>query len=474
MSKQYFVYLQSSNGTFVNSELVKLASKILEKGDIIGIGCDLATVDEKIKCFAYKLIDMESADEVIDLVDDDNDDDNNADGSDSSISIENKNKPELEVINIDVEQPIEKTMTDNNENSTSLANNNEDEETFYSQQYLFEIKQEVATGTDDSIVDLCDDEDYNDSENDKNWAMRLSQDQDKLEKIKVKLKNIPKKASKMIDSLPEIKMTRRKNDMVIASSSTSMIQKNNDIPKEMVAKLRKRRLSEIATVQIDEPPQISTNKVATKPKVKVNEPRGTFLQQPIEIKKRRLSKAEADRERIESRRVSVGDETIFKAPPTSDTNESQQPKHQKSFEKELIEVKDFLVSKKKKRIAHVKKYESSHRRFSTNVRKEHRSTAKSVHFKPESELIDVKYFEKDPAEDVEFIINTAPRVAPANYCDNPDFQADPLHRIISDVTLWNPNWLKLRDKLPPIVGEDIVLSPLLTKYSSYEVFQKYE
>lgn len=505
----HFSFFQSSNGTFVNEVLVKQDQKQLKKNDLIGIGCKLGIADQKINYFVYKLL-QETADEVVCLTDDDNDADkkgeNEAEASTSNLTMAQRGNfihPKVaDRFKMGASSRKDPVEAKENIGELTAADNEIEEEILYSQQYLSDVKREVASGTedqsfhdddaiqviDDEIVDLCYDDDDNDSlsESDQAWVRRLSQNQDKLERIKSKIAQYESKTAKVIDSLPMPNSKKRKNE----DNATRSL--GSGLSRESLSRIRKRRLSEIF------PPKenlaaasASKEKTTTKPKVKLAQSRGSFLQEPIDIKKRRLSKADADRERIESRRKSVGDAIDTSASSTSRLVKSGVPLHasiQNSLAKELREV-DFCVSSKqqKQRSSLVKANEDSSSKrpaiqSSSPGAADHfvapqnpdkkRKAAKRVRFKPDSELVQMRYFKRDLEEDDQVLVVVSTKPVPKTQRRSSNFQADPLHNIISEVTLWNPDWLSKGEKNPPLIDENAVLTPLLSQYSSYQVFQK--
>lgn len=443
------------------------------------------------------------------------------------------------------------------------------EQNQWSQQVVLNIKEEaqlfvISDDDDDGSKENYDnkmelpndnnnDQDENDNENDydddtSRWLSRLSQDQDKVqEKSAGKLQQ---KRAKIIDSMPMKRRRsicgkastntdppKRRKSVSISSSasvkSSPLVErrksvssarpkmtikldgfinsKRHEIAKKDLAECRKARLLEIA--QNEQIAKLgkgthSKERVATKPKVKMSESRGAFLQEPIAIEKKRLkSKSEVDENRKQYQMIGVP--STSKGPSKSDELgpayvdhfdpfavglRKSLSEHPKTIDDALAEIDKQYAAVPKKRTARVKSSYTS----TTNDAEPKKKNASGVHtvsilkkvcngkeakglnviFRDEvvnnksghsNELVDLFEFEAGENECDEIIVNVPP-------CDQnvprSEFQSDPLHRIISEVTSWDVDWLSKKNKVPPITGVDYVITPLLSKYPSFEVFQK--
>lgn len=460
---------------------------------------------------------------------------------------------------------------DENESIVDLAETDDDndiEQNQWSQQVVLNMKQEaqhfiISDDEDDGIVENCSPIMDNDNDTDQGgnesdydddsskWLSKLSQDQDKV-KEKSAHKNQEKRA-KMIDSMP---MKRRQSISGRASSSASTPKRRKSISssssasgnssplaerrkslssarsrismkldgfikpnrheadKKDLAECRKARLLEIAqNQQIAKLLEASNAKerVATKPKVKMAESRGAFLQEPMAKEKKRLkSKSEVDENRKQHQ--IIGMPSTSKGPPKDndiyvDRNDPfavglrksvHEREQRKNLDQVLAAIDEQCISVPKKRTSRVMSRHAS----ATNVAQPKKKATKdvlpvsilkkapngnrtnkmSVHFRDEDvdeksgqykELVDLFEFEAKENEDdvilvsVPTAVRSVPRIVPRS-----DFQSDPLHKIISEVTTWNVEWLLKNNKMPPITGADYVITPLLNKYPSFEVFQK--
>lgn len=441
---------------------------------------------------------------------------------------------------------------------------NDIEQNQWSQQVVLNMKQEaqhfvISDDDDDGIVENCPpimdndtDQGGNESENDDDddtskWLSKLSQDQDKV-KEKSAYKNQEKRA-KLIDSMPMKRRqsisgrastsanTPKRRKSISSSSSASgsssplaerrkslssarsrisikldgFIKPNRHEPnKKDLAECRKARLLEIAqNQQIAKLMEASHAKerIATKPKVKIAESRGAFLQEPIAKEKKRLkSKSEVDENRKQHQ--IIGMPSTSKGPPKDNEiyvdhidpfavglrKSVHEREHRKTLDQVLAAIDEQCISVPKKRTARVMSRHAS----ATNAAQPKKKVAKDalpvsilkkalngnrtnkmkVHFRDEDmdeksgqykELVDLFEFEAEENEDDVILVSVpgAARSVPRS-----DFQSDPLHKIISEVTTWNVEWLLKKNKMPPITGVDYVITPLLNKYPSFEVFQK--
>lgn len=427
------------------------------------------------------------------------------------------------------------------------ANDIDDEQYQWSQQVVLNIKEEaqqciVISDDEDATSKEGNDEEHSDDKQDENdneidneddlltsrWLSILSQDQDKVhDKPSMKKEQ---KMAKMIDSLPK-PMKRRQSVSSRTSANASLPKRRKSISasstassttpspvavrrksvsaappiaikldgfitpsrhmagKRDLVENRKARLSEIAYNQhlakLAEGGQ-SKERIATKPKVKISESRGTFLQAPIVAERKRLkSKSEVDEVRKQHQLVGVA--STSRGPPTP--NEPGSVDHldpfvvrgkpvqdkPKTIDEAFAEVDKQYMSKK--RISRVKSTIERAPIPGPMLKQPgggNQTRKRKVFFRDEvtdqisgktKELEDVLEFEAEIGEDAEILVNVTngPRSR---------FQTDPLHGIISDVTLWNVDWLINKCKLPPIMGNDYVITPLLSKYPSFEVFQK--
>lgn len=434
---------------------------------------------------------------------------------------------------------------------------NDIEQNQYSQQMVLNIKEEAqhfVISDDDDDGDDCSKENYenaiqistvtdndNDNEPDENdddadpatskWLLKLSQDQDK-HREKTSDKNHQKRA-KMIDSMPmkrrqsvssRVVPPKRRKSLSTSSSASGSLSplverrksvtsarsrmsikldgfikpKRHEADKKDLAECRKLRLSEIAHNQLMAKLKDDANskeRVTTKPKVKISESRGAFLQEPITNEKKRLkSKSEVDENRKQHQLIGV--------PSTSKGLSKNYEVHgvyahdPEPSNGILVEIDDQYNSMPKKRTARVK---STYTPITNNA-ESNKSVAKdvnariaypvsilkkscdgndekrlrliarhiksSVRFKDVDELFE---FEAGENEDDDILVNVPSCVQSES---RNKFQSDPLHKIISEVTSWDVDWLLKKKKMPPITDADHVITPLLNKYPSFEEFQK--
>lgn len=108
---------------------------------------------------------------------------------------------------------------------------------------------------------------------------------------------------------------------------------------------------------------------------------------------------------------------------------------------------------------------------------------KTVTFKGDKELVEVRYFERMAKEDETFLVNTTTNRSNETPSPSRDsfafaarrqsnFQNNPLHQIITDITTWDVKWLLQNQKSPPINGVDHVVTPLKYSYSSFEEYER--
>lgn len=186
---------------------------------------------------------------------------------------------------------------ENGLSSDAMPENDVDEELHFSQQVIFNIKQEAdqsfeydsgerrVVNTDPIII--SDDDDEPDAKDNK-WSASLSQNQDKIIE-KLKAKEIKRKSLKIIDPIPQTQKKSRCVSETVPSTSklrhsietgklSSSSRTQNGIP------IRRKSLSEDSTSKLFEmapKPSCSSKpeaaKTCTRPKVKESKSRGDFL-----------------------------------------------------------------------------------------------------------------------------------------------------------------------------------------------------
>lgn len=589
--------------------------------DLIGIGC---TVDSSrnrdvevggrirsYKCFVYKLKNCDApqiTEDIISLSDDEENDIQPGQNNEDESIVQNGQSRENAVTNgddynfMDLLDSGDEMLVHCASNGVSAgqygaaagqsgscavvnededADDNDIEQTQWSQQVLLNIKEDaqqsfvISDDDDDGSnenyghateypTDDKNDQEENDNEIDcetSKWISKLSQDQDKVQEKSAE--KYHQKQAKMIDSMP---MKRRQSVSSRASTPAVLPKRRKSVctspsapmkssplaerrksvssarpkisikldgfihrhepSKKDLAECRKAKLSEIA--QNQQLAKLAENanskeRIATKPKVKIFESRGTFLQEPITTEKKRLkSKSEVDENRKQhqligvastsrgpARRIELDKGYVDHFDPFAVALRNSAPEPPKTLDGAFAEIDKHYVATPKKRISRVKSIHNSTRNEAepkdnvylfiyfiyfiftgdangnathppSILKKTKDGNEKrelKVVFRDEivdersgelNELKDVFEFEVGDNENDVILVN----VPCAESVSRSVFQTDPLHRIISEVTSWNVDWLLKKNKLPPITDADHVITPLLSKYPSFEVFQK--
>lgn len=172
----------------------------------------------------------------------------------------------------------------------------------------------------------------------------------------------------------------------------------------------------------------------------------------------------------------------------------------KSFEEVVSTVGEHLIQRtaQKRRMSRLNSVKDIRNNASKQVKsilKGKSSKVKKamrVQFRSNEELVEKFFFEVLEKESQEILINpnkddkieteddsvqitpkkseSATRRA-AN--SNPtNFQSNPLHKIITEITEWDTDWLLDVQNSPPINGVDFVLMPMLEKYETFEGYQR--
>lgn len=585
--------LQSSNGTYVNTDHIKKQTAQLKMNDLIGIGCtvdspsnrevEVGTEMRIYRCYVYKLVNCSKKkvqEEIISLLsDDDENDQQPPNGIVATSSAKNEDEPDRRVTTNGNDYDVMCLLESGDEmlidcvaagpstvngSATFIDLDEHDdgiEQIQWSQQIALNVKQEAqqcvisddddedgSKGNHEDVMKSPNDNDQEENDNENNldddtltskWLSRLSQDQDKV-KEKTAVKTLQKRA-KMIDSMPFKKRRqsvsdrastfiadpppiakRRKSVSALSSefgnakpltsrrksvsSARPMIKldgfikpKRHEADKKDLAECRKAKLLEIAQNQqmakLRDAAHVSAQRVSTKPKVKLSESRGAFLQEPLENEKKRLiSKSEVDEHRKQHQLIGL--------PSTSKGHDANStyvdhfdpfavglrktaPENPKRIDDVFAEIDKQYIPVPKKRTARAKstyvpasdrgKYPASILKTTANG---NRAKQLRVVFRDEvldgksaqaKELVDLREFEAQENEDVEILVND---IRSAANSKRSEFENNPLHKIINEVTSWDVDWLLKKKRLPPITDADHVITPMLSSYASYEVFQE--
>lgn len=286
--------------------------------------------------------------------------------------------------------------------------------------------------------------------------------------------------------------------------------KRHETDKKDLAECRKAKLSEIAQNQQIARQMENTHskeRVVTKPKVKNSESRGAFLVQvpPVKERKRLKSKSEVDENRKQHQLIGVastsrgppkntdaGDSYIDHLDPFAvEARRKSISEQAKTIADAFAEIDQHYIAAPKKRVARVKSIYAAGVEPNRNDRKAVnglklvsilkksdgaiKGREKRVVFRDEirsKELVDFFEFTANENENCDILVNVPSNEAPVTVMRTGGFQSNPLHEIISEVTSWNVEWLLKKIKLPPICGANSIITPLLNKYPSFEVFQK--
>lgn len=471
--------VKSTNGIFVNGEKAAQGSNDLHENDIIGLGCTYdrlnnAEQSEKEKFYIFKLINKKSIpqtpDDVIDLIDSDDDPSsahcvvksNAVANAQSNIvhvkteveDIPNRSIPTSPVagcsrdaFNSDIVVKQEKCLEDvvkeepidfadipqNDEPNENDVNQHDDPEMMYSQQLMLDVKQEAQ----DSLIDLSL---YDESDNEDEcevsqmgWENKLSQDQDKLiSKIKESTEAKAPRETKMIESLPAAPQKRRKS--VSKDDSKSKSTDNNKVDK-----LSKKRSKKTAEPEPVAEPELEP---ITQP-----EP------QPSTSK--------------ENRQAEQPQRNADKIDPIA----SKKREPLQTFE-DALDIEYAPVPKKRRISRVISKPKSILRRKNSSKSRK----LKKVQFKVKLE--DIREFEADSDEESEILIDSdvskrsSAAISIAQY--QSPFQRDPLHKIISDLTEWDPKWLVENDQRlsPSVNGVDHQILPLFEQYLDFSQYRR--
>lgn len=555
----FFVYFQSSNGTYVNDLQIVKNSVQLKTNDLIGIGCtvDSWKIDNftngKRQYFVFKVVDTSPRQDLgeISLLSDDDEPNDEINCEIPKHEISNGIALEAgdEVLVQCISSPVEQNRSVDVRHEESFDDSIEMIQ--WSQQVLMDIKEEAQPldmSDDDasamSIESAIDNDNdsivYDDIETDQMdkdvsmWREKLSQDQDQIRKPHSKHEP---KGTKMIDSLPQLKRRRSvscrsppvsvapKRRKSISNSATAphikldgfiKTKRQNQNKKDVIrAKLHELTVQKQKAAASD---RDKREKTITIPKVKNSESRGGFLQEPIAKPIGRLRrKSEVDEERRQQLLQSmIGVASTSKGSPSNNELDSANIDRLDPFAKSAIQAKlrakeaskqsntngapsssmksigdalaniDQVYFGPRKRIARVKsthhvpappsppspprprKHGSASNSKSNAISKKKRN----VTFNDEC-LVHIKEFVPGDFEHIPIIFNPVQLQRHDDVPVRSNFQNDPMHGIISEVTAWDVDWLDLgRDRTPPITGSQHVITQMLSKYPSYEDFQK--
>lgn len=348
---------------------------------------------------------------------------------------------------------------------TPLADdeNQDDNELIYSQQVMMEIKKEVSYS--EEIITLDDDfticiDDSSDDES-KNWAGKLSQDQDfVVQKVIESEKKKKRKAVKQIEAIPLAppKKVRRNS---IASNVTGNTVKTGTKTAVAAATTIEIPSKQAAIVKIEPTCASTTNG------------------EPIK------STAHASHTPVSPHSINEKEKFFDHLDPFAKIQKkSEKPK---TFEDALA---FNAILPKKIRTAHRSKPSTAtatSRKLVSILRKkngiwpselvktngERTKLSRRVKFSEAPDM--VREFEPNDDENGEIIISlptkpihstAAQLVAKSN-----SFENDPLHEIITDITEWKPEWLAQKT-VPPINGVNEIVYPLIDSYVSFDCYKK--
>lgn len=446
----------------------KITSTILKHNDVIGLGCTEHMLNEESKnpekFYVFKLIATPL--DAIDVSDDEGQDDlfsvepedqaNDRHIVDVNNEIVLNESPKNDIVGSVVSDQDMNEIDDNQD----AAENDEDIEVQYSQQCVREIKQEVSNNCSfeahDNDFIICDDSDNDDDANNQledneheislsQWCSKLSQNQDFDKRSIASSESKKRKATLMIDALPEQPKRRRKS---IAGEKPQIKRNEKDETKanEIVVDMR----NDMQTGNNSDS-SISKKDVASTSK-------DTAPQQTTAVEVLVSATTEPHTKKNKKKRPSQ---------PTT------------SFEDALKEVD--TVRRRPQRIAHVPKDHDStalksilrdSTRRPTDSHKRVRNCDKKVGFKVQE--MDVRIFVKKDHEDQEILVNPhAQRTEPVlDARSRYSFEIDSLDRLINEITEWDPAWLAVMST-PPINGLDFSPAPLMDDYPGIELYHKY-
>lgn len=323
------------------------------------------------------------------------------------------------------------TAVESNRNNeppmVNISDGEEENEFHFSQQCVMQIKQEVndsdkANLNDDFHIQHDDDDDYIiHDESFSNWCGRLSQDQDyAIKKVQQSTENHKRKAAKLIEAVPEKKRKR--------------LHEKDKIPK---------------TPKIEQSEKNAANKIANDNQVEII----------MTISTCDLSKNERTVDSVD--RITVNGAN------------SSAP---------CGEVPNTIAQQKKKiRIAHKPK-PPAHQGPSTSKASGDSSKTKLLKKKKSVRFADdyghrlsiCKYFEAKEYEDNEILI--APTVGLPIRANQPsetenNFENDPLHDIVTDITEWRTDWIAQKLSSPPMNDVRSIV-PVMDVYIDYQNYKE--
>lgn len=442
----------------MNYEKIGEAPYELKHNDIIGLGCNqtifnLTNKDTWDTYSVYQLVDKTKHDvknstvmvnhgDVIDLVSDNeensksiivNEKEKNDDKAATSKEVHRKAaNGSNKITKSSIIESAAKTEIATISPQSDLDQDNDDNEIFYSQQVLMEIKQEVncpednfAHADDFSIIIESDE---SDDESPRDWTHKLSQDQDfVVQKVTESAQNNKRKITKQIEAIPLIPAKRQRKNSTIAQRKHSGKLDN-----------KKPRTGDNSNVNLNAP-----NTSKPRRENKNDETRSIDLLDPCVTQKKKIEK-------------------------------------QSTFEDAL---KRIDIMPKKKRTAHLPK---SHRHTNTPTDlipilrhkngcwpsdgNEKKIKGRKVRFS--SEPPQVREFTPDDEDRQQIIIPSPVKSRPTDLALMESFENDPLHAIISDITEWKTEWIPYKNITPPINGVNFVISPMTDKYTSFNVYKE--
>lgn len=363
--------------------------------------------------------------------------------------------------------PSQNGNGNSNGNGNGTDDIDEDDEMHYSQQTILNIKKEasqvydselaldegeevIVSTANQSFIDLCDDDDDEDNVEDDNnnfdcWNKRLSQNQDK---------EVQPREVQIIESSPEKATT---------PPPKTLVEPERKKPDENKVEKLKENVPELRTKLLEKAPSM-----------------------PVK-RKRLVSKSEVDKARklraseINNQRKAI--ETSPKTPRRSNSRDRPCTLKQANEQAETIENEDKVsVSYPRtpiRRISHAKTatrdvpmpngnaknvLQSSLKLKQLTALNTKESARKRVRFQDNDKLVQIISFEPKAFEDKEVLVNvkTIPKI----------FQFPELHRIVLDVTSWDPQWWYDKNESPAVSVESSVILPLCDKYDSCDQLER--